>query len=398
MAVTTIFAEQEISGFVYKSAFGAYHESVTPAPFTLTDGVTYTVIWDGTEFECTAIAFDYNGALMVAIGNNALAGGENTGEPFGIGYNPSTDYINFFALTEGESHTVAIYQAVAEEAKLIIKDPTGSDCAYPMKGKLRLNTSDGSKVIYSKGEAVENVPVTLDFSNGDQTVTAADGQFIKSAVIAKPETLVSENIAKDVVVAGITGTLETDTEEVTVELSMTDGNQVILPTTDEKAMSKVTVQKPATLIPENIAEGVDIGGIIGTLVSSSGGNVNIAFGTFKGTGGTYVVTHNLGVYPDIFIAYCASTAGNTSGDGLPVALGLSSAFASKCSTNYGTWGVIPYSSTAVTIERGSGHLDAMGNIRVISATTENTITVGSTFCKLLSSSYTYTWFAIAGLV
>ena len=63
----------------------------------------------------------------------------------------------------------------------------------------------------------------------------------------------------------ITGTLEVPaTEEQTVELSMLSGNQVIQPT-NGKVMSKVTVQKPDTLLPENIKKGVVIGGVVGTL-------------------------------------------------------------------------------------------------------------------------------------
>ena len=41
------------------------------------------------------------------------------------------------------------------------------------------------------------------------------------------------------------------TEERTVELSMPSGNQVILPTSS-KGMRKVTIQKPDTLLSENI--------------------------------------------------------------------------------------------------------------------------------------------------
>lgn len=54
------------------------------------------------------------------------------------------------------------------------------------------------------------------------------------------------------------------TEERTVELSMPSGNQVILPTSS-KGMRKVTIQKPDTLLPENIKKDVVIGGVTGTL-------------------------------------------------------------------------------------------------------------------------------------
>lgn len=64
-------------------SFGAY---MHPLPsFELEEGKTYTVIFDGVSYTCTA----FSGALsdtqsIVGIGNSALAGGANTGEPFGV--------------------------------------------------------------------------------------------------------------------------------------------------------------------------------------------------------------------------------------------------------------------------------------------------------------------------
>ena len=73
--------------------------------------------------------------------------------------------------------------------------------------ELQYEREDGSgKEPFSHGKAVENVPITLDFSAGvDQIVTSKDGYLMKSAVIIKPETLTEENIADGVNVAGIVG-------------------------------------------------------------------------------------------------------------------------------------------------------------------------------------------------
>lgn len=88
-----------------------------------------------------------------------------------------------------------------------------------------------------------------------------------------PETLQKGYTAHDKSGAQITGTLEVPAaEERTVELSMPSGNQVIQPTSG-KVMSKVTVQKPATLLPENIKKDVVIGGVTGTL--EGGGSVSV---------------------------------------------------------------------------------------------------------------------------
>lgn len=92
-----------------------------------------------------------------------------------------------------------------------------------------------------------------------KTVLDLSGDTVYPGMLAKGIT------AHDKSGAQITGTLEVPaTEERMVELSMPSGNQVILPTSG-KVMSKVTVQKPATLLPENIKKGVVIGGVTGSL-------------------------------------------------------------------------------------------------------------------------------------
>lgn len=92
-----------------------------------------------------------------------------------------------------------------------------------------------------------------------QTVLDLSSDTVYPGMLAKGIT------AHDKSGAQITGTLEVPaTEERMVELSMPSGNQVILPTSG-KVMSKVTVQKPDTLLPENIKKDVVIGGVAGTL-------------------------------------------------------------------------------------------------------------------------------------
>lgn len=56
-------------------------------------------------------------------------------------------------------------------------------------------------------ELIENMPFVVDFSEGDQFIEAPEGYAVKSAVVKKPENLVAENIAEGVDIAGITGTL-----------------------------------------------------------------------------------------------------------------------------------------------------------------------------------------------
>ena len=59
-------------------------------------------------------------------------------------------------------------------------------------------------------------------------------------------------------------------ETKTVDLNMASGNQVVN-SSSGKWMTSVTVNKPATLLPENIKKDVNIGGVVGTMESGGGG-------------------------------------------------------------------------------------------------------------------------------
>lgn len=158
----------------------------------------------------------------------------------------------------------------------------------------------------SGGGAKEEEAVTaaLNLANGNQTVLPTAGKVLSSVTIEKPDTLLPKNVAKGVNIAGVTGNFIGNTEEKTVQLALASGNQAVTPSTD-KVLSKVTIEKPATLLPENIAEGVDIAGIIGTLAAGGGGG-KIATGYFTTNGSTSTVAHGLGVVPD-FILVCNNT-------------------------------------------------------------------------------------------
>lgn len=63
------------------------------APFELVEGKTYTVIFDGISYTRTAFAAALDDMThVIAIGNMALAGGANTGEPFAFGVFDTTAY------------------------------------------------------------------------------------------------------------------------------------------------------------------------------------------------------------------------------------------------------------------------------------------------------------------
>ena len=66
--------------------------------------------------------------------------------------------------------------------------------------------------------------------------------------------------------SGSTQTYETfkTKQELTVTPDLSSGGQTVLPDTGS-VLTKVTIEKPSTLKPENIASGVNIFGVVGTL-------------------------------------------------------------------------------------------------------------------------------------
>lgn len=207
MARETLFETQALS-FVL-SDFG-YMYQTTPSPFELTAGESYIIVWEGQEYVRTAWAFDSLAPGTVGVGSELPAGGEADpdGLPVTIGYVPATDYAAFFSLAGEGPYSVGLYKEVAEPARLILRDPDGTEQEYPMRPMLEVDTTEGGTVLYSKGQILDGLTIQPDFSAGDMEITAPEGYLVKSAVIAKPSALVPENIAKNEVVAGVVGTHE----------------------------------------------------------------------------------------------------------------------------------------------------------------------------------------------
>lgn len=156
---------------------------------------------------------------------------------------------------------------------------------------------------------LDNADVTLDFSNGDQTVTLPEGYSVNSATIFKPENLTPENIVEGVEIAGIVGAHECECDHTileTVEISPNFANGDYtenLP--DGYYAHGAKVLKPDTLVAENIAEGVTIAGITGTHSGGSGGDTEKTAvynsGNVTWNGAELSISHGLKVVPDLII-------------------------------------------------------------------------------------------------
>lgn len=161
--------------------------------------------------------------------------------------------------------------------------------ALAASGTKTLNTAgkycEGNIVVENteqSQQAVEQATPSLSVNNATGVVTAEATQEAgnvaagtKKATLQLPtqgaKTVTPSASAQTVVTAGkfVTGNVTVaavPTETKTEALNMANGNQVISRSSG-KFLSAVTVKKPATLLPENIKKGVNIGGVVGTLES-----------------------------------------------------------------------------------------------------------------------------------
>lgn len=111
-----LLEEQELP-FVLDDSMGVFSTVVEPAVYALRDGETYIVRWDGLEYTCVCGTLNMNNMNWEAIGNSAVLGGEDTGEPFAIASISTDDNPHYNALVATDnaaSHTVAIWQERGE--------------------------------------------------------------------------------------------------------------------------------------------------------------------------------------------------------------------------------------------------------------------------------------------
>lgn len=103
MGTVTLMEEQDVA-FALNSDIGLYMAQLTNA-LEIVVGQTYTVNWDGTEYECVCYALNSSSYL----GNLSIEGaGDDTGEPFFYVYNESAPVGVFETLDTSASHTISV--------------------------------------------------------------------------------------------------------------------------------------------------------------------------------------------------------------------------------------------------------------------------------------------------
>ena len=102
---TTLMEEQQVA---FTLSDGLYMAQITNA-FEIVEGQTYTVNWDGTEYECVGVVFH----SIPALGNLSIMGpGDDTGEPFVYAYDIEQANGQFATLDTAASHTISVKTTV----------------------------------------------------------------------------------------------------------------------------------------------------------------------------------------------------------------------------------------------------------------------------------------------
>lgn len=175
--------------------------------------------------------------------------------------------------------------------------------------------------------------------------------------------------------------------------------KTITPTTAEQTVvpngvyttGAIKVEGSPNLLPENIKDGVDIFGKIGTLVSLPVGFTNIATGEYTlssniAGGSTFDVEHNLGAVPDMFIFYHEGNIATT----------YSMLMAMRCNTfNWRSSSYLNkcyYHGNSTTTATGTDVTTSYGITTLTE--TQATITTFSTSTSYYWRSGTYKWIAI----
>lgn len=259
------FTLVESVGLYLWQTYGDTETYPEPKLFDLIEGETYRIVWDGVAYDCVAKYVESGSIVGTGIGNFGMAGlGDDTGEPFLLGVFADGSNTACYATEESTSHSIVLYQLLSDGDGIILKNYSGEDISYDNVDAVLFNTEDGGTQEFTRGALITGLATSVNFANGNQVISTPTGTLAKSATLIKPATLLPENIRNGITIAGIEGEFIGDTEELALSLSMADGDMVISPSADGKVISQVTISKPETLIPENIAEGVEIGGVVGT--------------------------------------------------------------------------------------------------------------------------------------
>ena len=167
----TLLAEEDHS-FTLDESFNAFGFGISPAPFRLIIGETYSVTWDGQEYSCAAQdVSEMFGSDAVGIGNLSEFGGTGNNEPFVAGWMLGGFVMFSMTDTAPTTHSVRIFQKKSEgyimKNEYMPKDAAKIDLsAFESEGKVVEIFPDGTQ---------KTTTIEFDESGNPVVITDADG-------------------------------------------------------------------------------------------------------------------------------------------------------------------------------------------------------------------------------
>lgn len=201
----------------YDEAVGLSWQSFSTPILELVSGVSYHITIDSNEYDLLAEAGAEEGREVVFVGSEAM-----DEVPFLLQYVYDIEtktYSNFFYF-DGELATVTINVTVdLDTVNILLYNKKGKTVEYANVDTISTDTViTGAQAVFSRGSLVAPITKPLDMKDGNQIIAAPHGSFVKEVTIEKPDTLIPENIKKHVIVGGVEGTFAGDEVEKTAEL------------------------------------------------------------------------------------------------------------------------------------------------------------------------------------
>jgi len=237
------------------------------AVFFKVPGESYEIAISETENATISYVGDIG---LMAVAGEVPEGTDGSGEPFCIYVVPSevTGGAPFDAVITNSSASSHVVGLVEIAAKVVLKDRNGQPVEHAPVQKIKVKMSDGTISLWIDETSVPTpVPaeIELDLTGGNQTVTPINGQVFSSIEIIKPADLSPENILLNKNIGGVIGAYEAP-EKITAEITpdFSGGNMTKVPDAG-KVFDEVVVIKPETLLEENIKKNAVVAGITGSL-------------------------------------------------------------------------------------------------------------------------------------
>ncbi len=184
---------------------GQYFEN--GSDFSLTEGLVYVVTWEGVQYECIAkVVSSPQFGTGVGVGNMAVVGGENTGEPFAVASIPGIVLVVNLAGTETATIKIDGEQVHKIETKYVDSPVFNMHLSYrgnspviygnaQLKAQLENAVATGKMIYAHVMDLVADTPsvwvlplVTYYVDNGYYAFSVDDGGAMYALILQYDET------------------------------------------------------------------------------------------------------------------------------------------------------------------------------------------------------------------